>query len=102
MAFDPDGTVLVTGGTGMLGVWWRGIWSLSMVWAICCWLVVGGRRLRVLVSCGRSWNLWVRDVRIVACDVSDREELRALLESVSAGSIRCGVWCIRPGCSMMV
>ena len=82
-AIDPDGTVLVTGGMGTLGallarhlVSEHGVRHLLLV----------GRRgedadgakeLRVeLKSLGAQ-------VRIVACDVSEREQLRLLLESVA-------------------
>ena len=35
--FDSGGTVLVTGGTGGLGCWWRVIWLGCMVSGVCCW-----------------------------------------------------------------
>lgn len=48
-ALDPEGTVLITGGTGALGMWWRGIWWWSTGCGACCWcrVVVRLRAVRV-------------------------------------------------------
>ncbi|MFJ4205091.1 SDR family NAD(P)-dependent oxidoreductase [Streptomyces sviceus] len=73
-ALDPDGTVLITGGTGALGA------SLAR------YLVAehGARHLLLASRSGRTPH-WVAelaaDVRVVACDVSDRSAVHALVES---------------------
>ncbi|MBW4721233.1 type I polyketide synthase [Saccharothrix obliqua] len=71
---NPDGTVLITGGTGALGrrvaehlVTRHGIRHLLLV----------GRSTRDVVVPGA-------DVRVVACDVADRDAVAALLASVPA------------------
>jgi acyl transferase domain-containing protein/acyl-CoA synthetase (AMP-forming)/AMP-acid ligase II len=73
-ALDPDGTVLITGGTGALGA------SLAR------YLVVErGARHLLLASRGGRTPDWAAelpaDVRVVACDVSDRTAVDALVES---------------------
>ncbi|MFE4578301.1 SDR family NAD(P)-dependent oxidoreductase [Streptomyces chartreusis] len=71
---DPEGTVIVTGGTGALGA------SLARY-------LVAERGVRHLVLTGRSGRVpdWVADlpakVRVVACDVSDRTAVDALVAS---------------------
>ncbi|MER6286768.1 type I polyketide synthase [Streptomyces sviceus] len=73
-ALDPDGTVLITGGTGALGA------SLAR------YLVAehGSRHLLLASRSGRTPD-WAAeldaDVRVVACDVSDRSAVDALVES---------------------
>ncbi len=82
-AIDPDGTVLVTGGMGTLGallarhlVAEHGVRHLLLVGRR-GEHAEGAKELRVeLESLGAH-------VRIVACDVSEREQLRVLLESVA-------------------
>ncbi|MFJ9561415.1 SDR family NAD(P)-dependent oxidoreductase [Streptomyces fuscichromogenes] len=71
---DPEGTVLVTGGTGALGA------SLARY-------LVAERGVRHLLLAGRSGKVpdWAdeltADVRVVACDVSDRAAVDALVAS---------------------
>jgi rifamycin polyketide synthase module 1/2/3 len=73
-ALDPDGTVLITGGTGALGA------SLAR------YLVAEhGSRHLVLASRGGRTPDWAAElpanVRVVACDVSDRAAVDTLVES---------------------
>ncbi|MFF7172628.1 SDR family NAD(P)-dependent oxidoreductase [Streptomyces pseudovenezuelae] len=73
-ALDPDGTVLITGGTGALGA------SLAR------YLVAErGARHLLLASRGGRTPDWAAeldaDVRVVACDVSDRSAVEALVGS---------------------
>jgi acyl transferase domain-containing protein/acyl-CoA synthetase (AMP-forming)/AMP-acid ligase II len=71
-ALDPDGTVLITGGTGALGA------SLAR------YLVAehGIRHLLLVNRSGRT-PAWVADLpaKVVACDVSDRVAVDALVAS---------------------
>jgi acyl transferase domain-containing protein len=71
-ALDPDGTVLITGGTGALGA------SLAR------YLVAehGIRHLLLVNRSGRT-PAWVADLpaKVVACDVSDRVAVNALVTS---------------------
>ncbi|MFJ1870809.1 type I polyketide synthase [Streptomyces chartreusis] len=73
-ALDPEGTVIVTGGTGALGA------SLARY-------LVAERGVRHLVLTGRSGRVpdWAADlpakVRVVACDVSDGTAVDALVAS---------------------
>ncbi|MEU6375555.1 type I polyketide synthase [Streptomyces sp. NPDC046909] len=73
-ALDPEGTVLITGGTGALGA------SLARY-------LVAERGVRHLVLAGRSGRtpVWAAeldaDVRVVACEVSDRAAVDALVAS---------------------
>ncbi|NUS79461.1 MAG: SDR family NAD(P)-dependent oxidoreductase, partial [Streptomyces sp.] len=73
-ALDPDGTVLITGGTGALGA------SLARY-------LVAERGVRRLVLAGRGGRTpaWVGEldaaVRVVACDVADRAAVDALVAS---------------------
>ncbi|WP_431784898.1 SDR family NAD(P)-dependent oxidoreductase, partial [Streptomyces chumphonensis] len=83
-SLDPEGTVLVTGGTGTLG-------SL-----VARHLVVGhGVRHLVLTSRSGEWAPGAAElvselsglgaaVEVVACDAADREALRGVLEAVPA------------------
>ncbi len=81
--FDPDGTILITGGTGGLGalvarhlITDRGASSLLLV-SRSGLRASGAQELRdSLTDLGCQ-------VRVEACDVSDRAQLQALLESVS-------------------
>lgn len=73
-ALDPDGTVLITGGTGALGA------SLAR------YLVAEhGARHLLLASRGGRTPDWTAElpagVRVVACDVSDRAAVDALVAS---------------------
>ncbi|MFF3985184.1 SDR family NAD(P)-dependent oxidoreductase [Streptomyces sp. NPDC001797] len=71
---DPEGTVLVTGGTGALGA------SLARY-------LVAERGVRHLLLAGRDGKVpdWAgelaADVRVVACDVSERASVDALVAS---------------------
>ncbi|GAB2695512.1 hypothetical protein GCM10010442_11550 [Kitasatospora kifunensis] len=82
-AWDPDGTVLVTGGTGSLGallarhlVTRRGVRHLLLASR----RGPEGAAARELVA--ELTELGAETVSVVACDVSDREALTALLGSV--------------------
>ncbi|KUN20185.1 hypothetical protein AQJ23_35025 [Streptomyces antibioticus] len=74
---DPDGTVLITGGTGALGA------SLARY-------LVDRHGVRQMVLAGRSGRTpaWVAEldaaVRVIACDVSDRAAVDALVASCGA------------------
>ncbi|MEU2926063.1 type I polyketide synthase [Streptomyces sp. NPDC007251] len=84
--FGPDGTVLITGGTGALG-------------ALAARHLVAEHGVRRLLLVSRSGPaaagatalrdeltaLGAEDVRVEACDVADRAELAALLASVPDG-----------------
>jgi rifamycin polyketide synthase module 1/2/3 len=71
---DPEGTVLITGGTGALGA------SLARYL-----IAEHGVRHLVLASRGGRSPDWVAeltaDVRVVACDVRDRAAVHALVDS---------------------
>ncbi|MGW7725472.1 SDR family NAD(P)-dependent oxidoreductase [Streptomyces canus] len=75
-ALDPDGTVLITGGTGALGA------SLARYL-----MAEHGARHLLLASRGGRTPGWAAelpaDIRVVACDVSDRAAVDALVESCS-------------------
>jgi acyl transferase domain-containing protein/acyl carrier protein len=83
--FDKHGTVLITGGTGVLGglvarhlVAERGVRSI----------VLAGRRGPAAEGAGeleRELRGMGAEVRIVACDVSDREQLAGLLAGLPEG-----------------
>ena len=90
-AIDPQGTVLMTGGTGTLGaliarhlVTRHGVGHLLLA-SRRGGEADGARELQAeLESLGAQ-------VRIVACDVSEREALEALLDSIAGASAqRCG------------
>ncbi|MFI5908317.1 type I polyketide synthase [Dactylosporangium sp. NPDC051541] len=79
----PDGTVLVTGGTGALGG------------HVARWLVAGGARHLVLISrrgpqapgvaaLTEELTALGARVRVVACDVADRADLEALVADCAA------------------
>uniref|UniRef100_UPI0035E3D80C SDR family NAD(P)-dependent oxidoreductase n=1 Tax=Amycolatopsis balhimycina TaxID=208443 RepID=UPI0035E3D80C len=80
-ALDPQGTVLITGGTGMLG----SLLARHLV-------TEHGARNLVLASrrgedteTARELRELGADVRVVACDTSDREAVRSLVDA--AGSL---------------
>jgi polyketide synthase 12 len=84
-ALGPDCTVLVTGGTGRLGsliarhlVVEHGVRNLLLTSRSGSRAPGAEQLLSELAALGAG-------VRIVACDVSDREQVRALLESVDRG-----------------
>ncbi|MET9499690.1 type I polyketide synthase [Streptomyces sp. NPDC006552] len=89
--FTPDGTVLVTGGTGSLGalvarhlVTRHGVRHL----------VLAGRRGRSAPGAAElaaELTGLGATVAVEACDVSDRDQVRALLAAVPAGHPLCGV-----------
>jgi acyl transferase domain-containing protein/acyl carrier protein len=88
---DPEGTVLITGGTGTLG----GLIARHLV------CEHGARHLLLVsrrgkdvdgaVELGAELESLGASVRIAACDVSERDQVRALLESVGDEHPLCGV-----------
>ncbi|NGO67240.1 acyltransferase domain-containing protein [Streptomyces sp. SB3404] len=71
--FDPDGTVLITGGTGVLG----GLVARHLV---------ARHGVRHLLLVGRGGRADVADIEadvsVAACDVSDRDEVRRTLAGI--------------------
>ncbi|TCO44762.1 type I polyketide synthase [Actinocrispum wychmicini] len=85
--WKPDGTVLITGGTGALGA------------EVARWLARGGAQRLVLTSRGglaadgavdlqAELTKLGAEVRIVACDVADRDALSVLVDSLADTPIR--------------
>ncbi|MGB3440119.1 MAG: SDR family NAD(P)-dependent oxidoreductase [Actinophytocola sp.] len=73
-ALDPEGTVLITGGTGALG----GLLAEHLV------TTHGVRHLVLLSRSGGVVPDLDADVRVVACDVSDRDAVAAVLAGIPA------------------
>ncbi len=82
-AFDPQGTVLITGGTGGLGA----LVARRLVEQGVCSVLLASRRGRDAPGAGDLEDeltaLGAR-VAIVACDVADRSQVQSLLASVPA------------------
>ncbi len=90
-AIDPEGTVLITGGTGTLGallarrlVSGHGVGRLLLVSR-------RGERAEGAGELRAGLESLGAEVRIVACDVSLREDLVGLLESIPEEHPLCGV-----------
>ena len=98
--FDSSGTVLVTGGTGVLG----GLVARHLVSEHGVGhLLLASRRGRDAVGAVELEEELVglgAEVPIVACDVGDRDDLAVLLGKVS-GEHPLRAWCIPRGDSMM-
>ncbi|MET9971876.1 beta-ketoacyl reductase, partial [Streptomyces sp. NPDC006356] len=82
-SLDPDGTVLITGGTGALGrvaarhlVTARGVRRLLLASR-------RGEGAEGAVEFAAELRGLGAEVSVVACDAADREELRALLDTVA-------------------
>jgi polyketide synthase 12 len=88
---DPQGTVLVTGGTGVLGALVAR--HLVVEYGVRRLLLVGRRGLDAegAPELARELGELGADVEIVACDVADREQLKTLIQSVPAGAPLSGV-----------
>ncbi len=82
--FDAHGTVLVTGGTGGLGALVAR--HLVVAHGVRHLLLVSRRGMRAPGARALEEELagLGAEVSVAACDVSDREQLRALVESISA------------------
>jgi acyl transferase domain-containing protein len=105
VVLDPAGTVLITGGTGVLG-------ALTARHVVAVWgvrsVVLASRRGMAAEGAtelvGELRGLGAR-VDVVACDVSDRDQVRGLLARVPVdapltGVVHtAGVWWLRVGCS---
>jgi polyketide synthase 12 len=88
---DVDGTVLVTGGTGSLGALLAR--HLVLEHGVAHLLLASRGGLQAHGACELQAELEALGacVRIAACDVSDRDQLEALLESVASEHPLCGV-----------
>ncbi|HWX87994.1 MAG TPA: SDR family NAD(P)-dependent oxidoreductase, partial [Solirubrobacteraceae bacterium] len=84
LVFDPSGTVLITGGTGLLGRLIAG--HLAREYGIRNLVLVGRRGLDAPGAGALERELTDMGVRttIVACDASDREQVRSLLDGIPA------------------
>ena len=77
-----DGTVLITGGTGGLGALLaRHLVERARRPPACCSRAAAGRTRRARRARRRAGELGA-DVRVVACDLAEREQCEALLASV--------------------
>ncbi len=90
-ALDPDGTVLITGGTGGLGALVarhlageRGARNLLLASRTGLEAEGAGELLAELRALGC-------DARVAACDVTDRSELAAMIDSIAAEHPLCAV-----------
>ncbi|HEX8074681.1 MAG TPA: SDR family NAD(P)-dependent oxidoreductase, partial [Thermoleophilaceae bacterium] len=83
-ALDPDGTVLITGGTGGLGALLAR--HLASEHGVRRLLLVSrrGRDAEGAAELAAELDGLGADATIAACDVSDRDALKALLDSISA------------------
>ena len=70
---DPDGTVLITGGTGGLGGAVRPAPGRQRTASgTCCWSAAAARPPRAPASCVAELTALGAEVEVVACDVADR------------------------------
>ncbi|MFC8454892.1 SDR family NAD(P)-dependent oxidoreductase, partial [Kitasatospora sp. NPDC057223] len=85
VALDPEGTVLITGGTGLLG----GLVARELVqrYGVRHLLLAGrgGPQAPGAAELAAELEALGAEVRVAACDAADREALAALLASVPAG-----------------
>ena len=71
--------------------WSRGIWWSATGCGACCWRAAAARRRRVWSELVGELEALGASVRVVACDVSEREQVRALLAEVEPGRPLTGV-----------
>ncbi|MGW0733748.1 SDR family NAD(P)-dependent oxidoreductase, partial [Streptomyces sp. NPDC002851] len=84
LAFDPDGTVLITGGTSGIGSWTAR--HLVATHGARHLLLVSrqGRAAAGAAELERELTALGAEITVAACDAADPEEMKALLESVPA------------------